>query len=126
VDLARNRMWVRGKGGKRLWVALSNRLAADLAELAHTTGGAPERTVLGIAYYTVSSIIAALCRRAGVPHRGYHALRHSAACGLYRGTQDLGVVQRHLRHASINTTRIYASLDDARYSEAVSSMGQAA
>ena len=122
VDLARGRMWVFGKGAKRQWVALSDRLAQALSGIGPLP---PEARVLNVSRRRVQAILQALCRRAHVTPRGYHALRHSAACGLYRRTHDLGVVQRHLRHAHLDTTRIYAALDDDRYSEAVTALGEA-
>ena len=48
--------------------------------------------------------------RAVSPHR----LRHSFATRLYAKTHDLYVVQRALGHARIDTTTIYATMDDAR------------
>ncbi|MEJ2219047.1 MAG: tyrosine-type recombinase/integrase, partial [Gemmatimonadota bacterium] len=54
-----------------------------------------------------------LCRRAGVDYdsAGVHGLRHGAGTRYYRQTHDLGRVAAHLRHADIQTTRIYAKVD---------------
>ncbi|MBI5434851.1 MAG: tyrosine-type recombinase/integrase [Planctomycetes bacterium] len=52
--------------------------------------------------------------RAGLPHRGAHALRHSFAVRAYARTGDLLTVQRLLHHASIASTLIYARCSDER------------
>ncbi|MCC7015528.1 MAG: tyrosine-type recombinase/integrase [Planctomycetes bacterium] len=52
--------------------------------------------------------------RAGIPHRGAHALRHSFASGLYRRTGDVLVVQRALGHRSIVSTLTYARATEER------------
>jgi len=57
-----------------------------------------------------------------VPRYGYHALRHSAGTRLYEATHDLHVTARHLRHASLDTARIYAHLADADYRSAVAQL----
>ena len=51
----------------------------------------------------------ALCQRLGIEARDLHALRHTAGTRIYQQHGDLGQVQDHLRHAHIDTTRIYAS-----------------
>lgn len=127
VNLARGRMTVHGKGSKVRAVALSGRLAQALADLGP---GEPGQRVLGVNPRRVQAIFAGLCKRAGVDRlggqttRGYHALRHSAATRLYAATRDLHVVARHLGHASLDTTRLYARMDEARYAEAVAALGE--
>jgi len=122
VNLARGRLTVEGKGAKVRVVALSPRLAQALADLGPGEEG---QRVLGVNPRRVQAIFAGLCERAGVERRGYHALRHSAATRLYRATGDLHVVARHLGHASLDTTRLYARMDEARYAEAVGALGEA-
>ena len=43
-----------------------------------------------------------------------HALRHSFAMGLYARTRDVGLVQKALTHRSIESTMVYARVDDSR------------
>lgn len=51
--------------------------------------------------------------RAGLARaHSFHALRHCFCQNLYSRTRDLRLVQRAARHASINTTTIYAHPSD--------------
>ncbi|MCC7171374.1 MAG: tyrosine-type recombinase/integrase [Planctomycetes bacterium] len=50
--------------------------------------------------------------RAGLPHRGAHALRHSFATRLYRQTGDVLLVRTALGHRSLESTLVYARADD--------------
>jgi integrase len=42
----------------------------------------------------------------------FHSLRHTCGTNLFRQTKDLRVVQRQLRHASIQSTMIYTTPSD--------------
>lgn len=42
----------------------------------------------------------------------FHGLRHTALTNLYRATKDIRLVQRVARHASIESTTIYAQASD--------------
>lgn len=48
-----------------------------------------------------------------------HSLRHSFATRLLAKTQDVALVQKALRHASITSTMVYAAMDDRRVREAI-------
>ena len=56
-------------------------------------------------------------RRAGIPHERTHALRHTLACRLVRGGSPIKEVADVLRHRSLNTSLIYAKLDQQRLAE---------
>jgi len=46
-----------------------------------------------------------------------HALRHSYAVELYAKAKDLRVVQKQLRHVSIQSTLVYADVTDQTISD---------
>jgi site-specific recombinase XerD len=52
-------------------------------------------------------------RRAGIdePIHGAHVLRHSAATGMLREGMSLPAIGVVLRHASVETTAVYAKID---------------
>ncbi len=111
---------VQGKGGTLKAVALSDRLLEALSSLRSSesvlgSGGpkspASARRSGYVLPYSASRAyqrFGALCKRLGIEARGLHALRHTAGTRLYQQHGDLGQVQDHLRHAHIDTTRIYA------------------
>jgi integrase/recombinase XerD len=72
--------------------------------------------VRGMTYLTVSQIVTRALRRAGIerPRYGAHILRHSAATGMLREGMSLSSIGVVLRHASIETTAIYAKVDVPR------------
>ena len=51
------------------------------------------------------------CRRAHLPPRSAHQLRHTAATQMLRGGASLEEVAEVLRHRSLDTTAIYAKVD---------------
>lgn len=107
VDVAFQAIRVRGKGGKAAAVALTRPLRNALLALE-----TPNRERV-LPYPSAASMryhLRRLCERAGVPYRGYHSLRHYAGTRLYEQTGDLHITAAHLRHASINTTTVYAHL----------------
>lgn len=52
-----------------------------------------------------------------------HSLRHTFATALWRGSNDLRIVQRALGHQSIATTAIYTWLGDDELSRAIDNLG---
>lgn len=119
VDLRQGELLVReGKGGKTATVALSPRLHEALSAYkrqrsAELAVAVRERlTVLELrSQYGVFNRLRALCLRADVTFKGVHALRHSAGTRLYHQTGDLGQVQDHLRHSTLDMARRYARSD---------------
>ncbi len=118
VDQARNELTVKaGKGGKRARVSMTRRLRAAL-EALRADGATARRQrdpelVLPWGTDHTRKRFRILCQRAGVDYAsaGVHGLRHGAGTRYYRQTHDLGRVAAHLRHADIQTTRIYAKID---------------
>ncbi len=69
--------------------------------------------IQGLSYQTVGQIVTRAMRRTGIemPRYGAHVLRHSAATGMLREGMSLASIGAVLRHASIETTAIYAKVD---------------
>lgn len=118
LDLERGVLRVKsGKGGKSASVSVTKRLAEALRALRQQPAAAnrqrPAELVLPWAADHARRRFRSLCSRAGVEYQGaaVHGLRHSAGTRYYQQTNDLGRVAAHLRHADIQTTRIYAKLD---------------
>lgn len=106
VDLAGRRMRVRGKGRKEATVLIPKGLLEALEAIP------PEERQGPVLPWrnddSARKALRGLCKRARVPYRGYHALRHYCGTHLYRATKDLQTVARHLRHSGIATSAIYA------------------
>jgi integrase/recombinase XerC len=115
VDVAGREILVReGKGGKTALVALSPKLAAELEQhrRERLAKGPFSPLVLTLrSQYGIYRRLRLLCERAHVRFKGIHALRHAAGTRLYRQTGDLGQVQDHLRHATLDMARRYARSD---------------
>ncbi len=114
VDLGQRRLLVRaGKGGKDALVSLTPKLTETLRAAERLALAGDRRpTVLALrSQYGVYRRLRRLCERAEVRFRGVHGLRHSAGTRLYRQTGDLGQVQDHLRHATLDMARRYARSD---------------
>lgn len=118
VDLRNGHLTVRsGKGGKSALVDLTPKLADALLTYRREmeSSGEARPTVLELrSQFGVFNRLEKLCLRAEVEFKGVHALRHSAGTRLYRQTGDLGLVQDHLRHATLDMARHYAKSDRRR------------
>ncbi|MFC4485854.1 tyrosine-type recombinase/integrase, partial [Cupriavidus campinensis] len=88
-------------------VALSRSLVDALGALEGREG-----LVIGNTAQAARKRLATLCRRASVDNKGFHALRHYAGTRLVREGRSLDDAARHLGHASIETTRVYAKWAD--------------
>ena len=123
VDLERRELLVvDGKGGKSALVAVSPKLRAALARYRRERGAAPDsdpRVLHLRSQYGVYNRLRRLCERAEVDFKGVHALRHAAGTRLYHQTGDLGQVQDHLRHATLDMARRYARSDRRRLRESL-------
>ena len=127
-------VWVVGKGNKvrrvyfdeRAWKAIhyylqarqqldgaTGRPLSDLPVFARHDKKAGSK-VLSLSTQSVQNTIRRLAETAGLGAKGItpHALRHYFATRIYQTTHDLAVTQTALGHASPNTTRIYAKLED--------------
>ncbi len=104
-----------GKGGKARTVNLSKRLCEALTELPAIRG----KPLIGIAPHGARYALRQLCLKAGVPYQATHPLRHASGTRLYSQTKDLETVARHLGHANLETSRIYAKWSDESLKRAV-------
>lgn len=119
VDLGCRSLTVcKGKGGKPRTVAMSRSLAATLDDL----GKIDARASAGRAGYVLpyGTAVSAwnrlnhICTNAGVTKKGVHSLRHAAGTRVVHETGSLEEAARHLGHASIETTRVYAKWSNTR------------
>lgn len=122
VDLDGARLKIRaGKGSKRRAVRLTPDAVDALAAFRDWEPSSedgfvlPIRTASGVRYR-----LQKLCQTAGVRYLGVHSLRHHCGTWLYRESKDLNVARKHLGHADISTTTIYAKMDDTTLLEALS------
>jgi site-specific recombinase XerD len=113
VDLDREHVHVRGKGGKERLVPLGEE-AAWRAGLWLRDGrpalarGASDALFLSVRGRRLdTSVLRRLLRN---PHR----LRHAYATHLLEGGADLRTIQELLGHASLSTTQIYSHVDARR------------
>ena len=68
----------------------------------------------GLEADAVPEIVARACARAGIPRFGSHRFRHALACDLLASGAPLTEIGQLLRHASQDTTVIYAKADIGR------------
>jgi len=73
---------------------------------------APHDVPIGVD--AVRRVVRDAYRRIGLKHTRAHALRHTLACQLLNHGSSLKEVADVLRHRSLNTTLIYAKLDNRR------------
>jgi integrase len=92
-----------GKGGKPRTVSISARLAHALTLLERDSG-----LVLDLGAQGARAALRRLCSSAGVTYQAVHSLRHQAGTRLYRQTGDLKAVAKHLGHARLESSSIYA------------------
>jgi integrase/recombinase XerD len=65
----------------------------------------------GLTPTTVTGIVYRACDRAGLPRMGAHQLRHGVATAMLGGGASLPQIAQVLRHASLETSAIYAKAD---------------
>lgn len=112
----------RGKGGKAATVVMSVKLSSALLTYrrAQEARGIRGEAVLELrSQFGVYNRLRKVCVRAEVTFKGVHALRHSAGTRLYQRTGDLGLVQDHLRHATLDMARRYARSDRRKLAASV-------
>jgi site-specific recombinase XerD len=113
VDLDREQLHVRGKGGKERLVPLGEEAAWRVGRwLRHgrpaLARGACDALFLSVRGRRLDTSV--LRRLIPNPHR----LRHAYATHLLEGGADLRTIQELLGHASLSTTQIYSHVDARR------------
>ena len=127
IDWRRGELTVRGKGPRVDRLPLPVDVGEALADWL-STGRPPctHRYVFcrlsapldSLTSMGVSGVVAAACRRAQVPVRRAHALRHSAARQMLRSGSNLSEIAQVLRHEDVATTSVYAKADHATLARA--------
>ena len=113
VDLDRERVHVRGKGGKERLVPLGEEAAWRIACWLRDGRPALARGACDALFVSVRGRrldTSALRRLLRNPHR----LRHAYATHLLEGGVDLRTIQELLGHASLSTTQVYSHVDARR------------
>lgn len=128
---------VRGKGGKVRRLPLPSQMRARLTRWltlraavprASSAPGAP--LLLSLSHFNLGGalstdgarhILGEYHTRLELPENttGMHALRRTAGTQIYRQTRDLHVVSQILGHSSVETSAIYARMDDQIRAEAL-------
>jgi site-specific recombinase XerD len=113
VDLDREQVHVRGKGGKQRLVPLGEEAAWRVARWLRDGRPALARGACDALFLSVRGRrldTSVLRRLLPNPHR----LRHAYATHLLEGGADLRTIQELLGHASLSTTQIYSHVDARR------------
>lgn len=120
VDLAGERVLIRGKGGRERYQPISPQAAAAIREWLPLRAEILQRRKRGrldallvtregrIGRQTILNTVHQLAERAGLDRRVYpHLLRHCFATHLLNGGANLRQVQELMGHARLGTTEIY-------------------
>ncbi len=113
VDLDREQLHVRGKGGKERLVPLGEEAAWRLGLWLRDGRPALARGACDAVFVSVRGRrldTSTLRRLFPNPHR----LRHAYATHLLEGGADLRTIQELLGHASLSTTQVYSHVDARR------------
>jgi len=122
IDWRSGELLVRGKGGSLSRMPLPLDVGHALATYLHRDRPASRGRHAFLGFRApfrplqASGVIAAttrVLRSAGIDVGGAHVLRHTAATQLLRGGASLAEIGHVLRHRNLDTTAIYAKVDDA-------------
>lgn len=132
IDIERDEITVRGKGGKIRVVFVSEsakealkaytKVRKDMGDALFTSLSPKDRKAKTIGgplnRRSVERIVKKYATIAGITDRVTpHVIRHCFATDLLRNGADLRSVQALLGHASINTTQIYTHVTDSHLKE---------
>ena len=117
---ASGKIRVRGKGSQHDWLPLPEDVGEAVVHyLQEAQPPTTSRKVflkskapfLDLSCEAIKAVVRWASRRAGLPPRSAHQLRHTAATRMLRGGVSLQGVAEVLRHRSLATTAIYAKVD---------------
>lgn len=110
IDLDKNTLKIKRKGGKMQILSISNRLLGLLEQ--HIMGKLPNEKIFQNIYrvkaYRICTKLGDKIGKKGNPH----VFRHSFAMRLRRANVPLEIIQRMLGHSNIQTTQVYARVED--------------
>jgi len=122
LDWEQNEIRFTAKGGKERIIPMHLRLRIDLAHAIELRPIELEHEYViwnkhdptkGITRFAAYALIRRYGERAGLKKRLHpHMLRHTAATEFYRECRDIYRTQKFLGHSRIDTTTIYAQLDE--------------
>ncbi|MDP9765543.1 integrase/recombinase XerC [Deinococcus enclensis] len=96
----------QGKAGKTRRVHLTGSLVRALEPLPRPG------PVIGGTQTAARQRLKLIAQKCDTTYRGWHAFRHYAGTRLVRQTVSLEHAARHLGHATLGTTRVYAKWSD--------------
>ncbi len=113
VQIDREQVHVRGKGGKERVVPLGEEAAFYVARYLRDARPQLARGAVDAVFLSVrgSRLNTSTLRRL---HPHPHQLRHAFATHLLEGGADLRTIQELLGHSSLSTTQVYAHVDARR------------
>ncbi len=122
LDLSRNELRVRGKGGHVAAVPVLSDLRPYLVRWLEARPDVghdylfTSRTGAPMYDTCARRLFARLIRHAGLEGKGYtpHSLRHGCATALYEAGVDIGTVARFLRHRDLSTVNRYVHASTGR------------
>ena len=122
LDLSRNELRVRGKGGHIAAVPVLSDLRPYLVRWLEARPDVDHDYLFtsrtGAPMYDTCTrrLFTRLIRHAGLEGKGYtpHSLRHGCATALYEAGVDIGTVARFLRHRDLSTVNRYVHASTGR------------
>ena len=120
MDWADGKLLVRGKGSQHDWLPLPEDVGeAIVGYLKRGRPSSASRKLFlnsraphgDVSDGVIKEAVRRACRRAHLPPRSAHQLRHTAATQMLRGGASLQGIAEVLRHRSLDTTAIYAKVD---------------
>jgi site-specific recombinase XerD len=120
VDWIEGRLLVRGKGSQMDWLPLPQDVGEAIVRYLRRGRPPSDSRKLflkvkapygSVSDGVIKAVVREASRRAHLPPRSAHQLRHTAATQMLRGGASLQGIAEVLRHRSLDTTAIYAKVD---------------